>query len=342
MSRLDQSFIKAYHKRDQQPSAPAAPAPMPAPPAAAPSAAAKLREHSRIDERHAELRAHSEPHVKLPPSGPAAKSTSAKTVNAKTPSDRLAATVVAPVGLPGKVVGPVAVAARQETAAAEPAVELRAAFEVDRFLWPEACKNLLAATTDEYRRMASELLRAGQEHRKLVLITSLHRGEGRTLLTLYLAHALAQQRARVAIMDADTGRPQLARNLKLLPQAGWDETLQAGDPVTESWIESVADGTVLVPLRNPADQRDWRVDLGKLEQTMEQLCREHDLVLVDAGPLDDLASRELMSWMTGAVHSAAAIVVRDMRSPISGALEEVEQHLTHIGIRQWSVAENFV
>jgi len=373
MSRLDQAFIKAYRKRDQAHAPPPAPkarafAPAKAEVAAASSVGAAGLElqagvkpvaeappppipsrpsippgHRRVDPAHAELQPHSEPHLKrllaVPAVEPVLQAQAAKAAPAAAAAPAAPAT-----GSPKPP--PQAPKENKSEADKRPSEEtpheLRAAFEVDRFLWPEACKNLMAAAPEEYRRMAAELLEAGRGNRKLFLVTSLVRGEGRTLLTLCLGQALIQQKAKVVMMDGDIGHPQLARQLKLLPSTGWDETLQSSEPVTESWIESVADGAVLVPLCNPADERDWRIDIGRLEQTVELLCSQHDVVLVDAGPLDDLASRELMSWLAGAVKSAAAIVVRDVRSLSPGVLEEVEMHLAKIGVGRWDVAENFI
>ena len=303
-----------------------------------PPSIAISHEYSRVDSGHTSSRPHNQPHVRL------SAAIAANAISTAEPAPNRSSETPSPPIATG--VADAASASSSSSASVDQgagwAAEDRAAFEVDRFLWPDACKNLLTAASNEYRRMASELLANGKSGRKLFLVTSLRRGEGRTSLAICLAHALVQQKAHIALMEGDLGRPQLARQLKLLPSVGWDETLQAAEPVTESWVESIADGSVRVPQREPADQRNWRVDIARLEHTVELLCRQHDLLLVDCGPLDDLASRELMSWLAGAVQAATAVVVRDVRSHSPGMLDEVQQHLTKIGISRWDIVENFV
>lgn len=216
---------------------------------------------------------------------------------------------------------------------------LRAAFEVDRFLWPETCQKLLAAGS--WSEASRELAAASREGQQVFVIASQHRGEGRTSLALCLAQRLSEKKLRVTLVDADFHRPQLARQLKLLPAATWDEVLRGTLPLTESWIESVEDGVTLLPLKERADTTGL-IGNPRLKEQFSLLRRMNDIVLIDAGSLEDFTDREVLALLGGTAEIDGALIVRDVRKTATGELEQAPRCLDALGIARVDVVENFV
>jgi Mrp family chromosome partitioning ATPase len=216
----------------------------------------------------------------------------------------------------------------------------RAAFEVDNLLWPEVNYSLAAACRSQWDSLMRELVAASREGQKVVLVSSYARGEGRTSLVLCLAQLLSQKQKRVAVVDADFQRPQIARQLKLLPACGWDEVVRDKQPLTEAWIESVSDGVTLLPLDKQADATGLAGNT-RLKQVFEALRSTHDIVLIDAGAVSDSNDRENLALLAGTAQIDLAVLVRDVRSTSWDTLHDSQKCLDAIGIARWDVVENF-
>ena len=216
----------------------------------------------------------------------------------------------------------------------------RAAFEVDNLLWPEVNYSLAAACRGQWEQLMKEWLQSSRDGQKVVLVSSYRRGEGRTSLVLCLAQLLSQKQKRVAVVDADFQRPQIARQLKLLPACGWDEVVRDSQPLTEAWIESVSDGVTLLPLGQRADA-DGLTGNPRLKQTFEALRSQHDIVLIDAGAISDSNDRETLALLAGTAQIDSAVLVRDVRSTSWDTLHDSQKSLDAIGIGRWDVVENF-
>lgn len=215
----------------------------------------------------------------------------------------------------------------------------RAAFEVDRFLWPELCQRLMAAAS--WSEASRELAAASREGQQVFVIASQQRGEGRSTLALCLAQRLAEKKLRVTLVDADFHRPQLARSLKLLPATTWDEVLRGNLSLTESWIESVEDGVTLLPLKDGADTTGL-IGNPRLKELFSLLRRLSDVVLIDAGSLEDFSDREVLALLGGTAQVDGAIIVRDVRKTGVKDLDQAPKCLDALGIARVDVVENFV
>jgi Mrp family chromosome partitioning ATPase len=151
---------------------------------------------------------------------------------------------------------------------------------------------------------------------------------------------LSQKGKRVAIIDADLQRPQIARHLKLLPACGWDDVVRDAQPLTEAWIESVRDGVTLLPILDRADTKGLAGN-PRLKQMLQALRQQNDVVLIDAGSLSDANDREMLALLGGTAQIDAAIIVRDERVTTWDTLHDSQRCLDAIGIGRWDVVENF-
>jgi Mrp family chromosome partitioning ATPase len=222
-------------------------------------------------------------------------------------------------------------------AAREAPADFRPALEVPYFLWPEVCRTIVAERREHLARLAETLRTLGAGAR--VAVTSRERGEGRTTLVACLAAYLVQSETTCCLVDADFGRPQLARRLGVQPQVGWEEVLCGQVPLSEALVESGRDRCALLPLANPqpADVQS----LGKLQAGVDLgvLGEHYALVLLDAGPWEGLAALALqMLCRQGAID--ALLIVTDRRRPEQD-LATLADDLQATGVRLVGIVENF-
>ena len=92
----------------------------------------------------------------------------------------------------------------------------------------------MARAAEELDRLADALLAAGRQGQKVLAIGGCRRGEGATTLLLCAVRRLAERGIKPVLVDADLGRPRLAKRLGVQPQFGWDETTEAGGPIARS------------------------------------------------------------------------------------------------------------
>jgi Mrp family chromosome partitioning ATPase len=340
MSTLDQAFIRAYQagtRRAEKPT-PAAP-PVAAPvaamkPAAPPKPAATatptatatrttiLRQHF-VDESHAQSTA--APHY----ADPVSTEHHARLAERLAQINRLAAT-----GEPE----PMVEAVDEEVVVAE---RMRAAFETQRFTWPRNVEVLIASAGNEFGEFAHELAERSAAGRKTLAVTGVDRTEGRTTLLLALARMAATRGLRTVLVDLDLRAPNLAEQLGLRPELGWDDAYAERMQPSDALIESVDDRISLLPLRNgPANPRSLAGNTF-LRGAIEDLREQFDLVLLDVGPLtDDQQTIDLAAALCGSPLDDA-LVVRDRRRTTPKQVQEACRRLAVLGIHRWDVAENF-
>lgn len=216
-------------------------------------------------------------------------------------------------------------------------------FRVDSVCWPEVCNRLNTASPGQVDRLADHLLEGAGQGRKMVAIAGCRQREGATTLLLALARRLAGRGPAVALLDADFDCPQLARQLGLLPEVGWDEVLADGASPAEAMVESVEDRLGILPLREPRPEGSNPPRVPAQQQTIAlgALRQYFDLVLIDLGAFGgrrkdgSLISGETRRWID------AVVLVRDVRSTPPAELTHTRRRLHELGLAEAGVVENF-
>lgn len=231
------------------------------------------------------------------------------------------------------------------TATTAEAVEMRddfvPAFETQRFHWPRRAEVLIAAAGEEFAALAAELDERRREGRNTLVVTGALRGEGRTTLVLALARLAANRGLRTVVVDADLRSPQLAEQLGLRPETGWDDVQGERLSAADALVESLDDHVALLPLRSGFANPRALAGGGFLRGAIDQLRKHYDLVLVDAGPLgDDAETIDLAAALCGCPLDDA-LVVRDRRRTTPKQVNDVCRRVAALGIRHWDVVENF-
>jgi Mrp family chromosome partitioning ATPase len=217
-----------------------------------------------------------------------------------------------------------------------PLANLRPAFEVERLDWPGTVRSLLESKP-ELTTLTNELLPSGCG---TIVVTGCRRGEGRTSVALMLARHLARGGVRVALVDADFQRPQVADSLGIMVEAGWEESLAGETLPDEAAIESLADGLTIVPLRRPISASVLSEKREPFRQLIERWQTEFDIVCLDAGPLAESgdAGQEILF---DEAQIEAAVVVRDVRHCRLEQAHAVGRKLAQLGVSRWAIIENF-
>ncbi|MEX2121367.1 MAG: hypothetical protein WD847_17370 [Pirellulales bacterium] len=290
MSTLDQAFIRAYQKQDQQVST------------AQPAEQGRASGHPPI----------AAPHIPLDPVAP--------------DSGRVA-----------HPPGASAPAAVETSKAPEPMLP---AYEVQRFEWPDAVNRLLEDPAGYFCDYLPTL--TGATRPRSILVTGCRRGEGRTTLAMALARLAAGKLGKVALVEADFGRPQLADQLGIVPQAGWQDLLFGQQPLSEALVESLAEPVTLLPATSLAfGARTARV-ATRVQSVIESLVHQYALVCIDGGPWIGAAGDRRMSILDCHPMIDAALVVRDTRHSTMEDCQAVGRSLARYGIAQWDIVETFV
>ena len=135
-----------------------------------------------------------------------------------------------------RIVQPQAVAesARRSVPREEPAVDeqpeaprvpWKAQWEVDGFAWPDELLRLRDEQTEYFRYAGEKLRDASREGLKTLAVVSTREQEGCTTMAICLALAAAAAGARVALLDANLGHPELGPKLGLDFSNGWQESV---------------------------------------------------------------------------------------------------------------------
>jgi Mrp family chromosome partitioning ATPase len=214
-------------------------------------------------------------------------------------------------------------------------------WEVDEFKWPAACEDLMSHAPGDFDRSGVQLLAQAGAGRKVLLITSSQRSEGRSTLALCYARWAASKGVRVALVDADFQNPQIAGQLGLRVENGWPEVVYRHLPPQEAAIASLQDQFTVMPLRAKMPDVDGTHDarVAATTEVLEELYEAYDLVLVDCEPA--AAGDGLVPARGNLVSGIGALVVCDARRTTSLQLAEVIAGLRKAGIDTAGIVENF-
>jgi Mrp family chromosome partitioning ATPase len=229
---------------------------------------------------------------------------------------------------------------------AKPAVQhgFKPAWQVDRFTWPRVCRRLMDKANQEFDRLTDALMAVNARGQKVLAMAGCHRGEGTTTLLLCAARRLAERGVRLAVVDADLGRPRVAKRLGIQPQVGWNEASDAeGTPLDHAVVEATSNGLALASVRDPVSPNghtsgDWSL----LASCLETLKDHYEMVLVDLGPLENIGAIGDALGRVVEKKIDAVLLVHNGRTTSAERLSDVQQALTASGIAVAGVIENFV
>lgn len=225
------------------------------------------------------------------------------------------------------------------------AAPLRAAFEVETFIWPEVVQQMADTQEAAFAPLLAELGELSVRGRKLVAISGCRAGTGATTLLLALAQLLGKREVSTAVVDLEFWHPRLAGQLGIAPQIGWHEVLPGDQPLTEALVESLKDQVTLMPLCESI-ATDPLAEPARLANLLRTLSQGFDLVLLNVGldanpgPHTPAPPLDVVAWL-GKLQVDFALLVRDARKTNADEALALGQRLQAAGVRQWHLAENY-
>jgi Mrp family chromosome partitioning ATPase len=214
---------------------------------------------------------------------------------------------------------------------------LQPAWEVDRFQWPEHCKQLLSSENHYLADVGARLSNAARDGLNILAITSTRRGEGRTTLALCLARAAADAGVKVALVDADIENAQLVNELGVEASCGWQEVVLGKQPLSEAAIVSLEDKFTFFPWTSSATLKS--LNDPRATKVLREIAKTYSLVILDLGPVPGRETRMFEDGENCPID--AAILVRDLRWTSAIEAQRVAAQLTAAGVESVGIAENF-
>ena len=164
---------------------------------------------------------------------------------------------------------------------------------------------------------------------KLMMVTSVNAGSGKTFLTMNLAACFALRGQRVVTVDMDMRRASLSGYVDN-PEKGLSAWLE-GDNV--SWKELLCpveghDNVQVIPVgKKPANPTELLFS-PRLEQLLNELREAYDLVLLDCPPVEIVADTTIIArWADATLFVVrAGLMERDMLPTIENYYTEGKFH----------------
>lgn len=157
------------------------------------------------------------------------------------------------------------------------------------------------STVQSFKGIRNNLLqRLPATSKPVVTVVSSESGEGKTSLTLGLAHALASDGLSVLVVDGDLRQRALTSALELDDRLGWVNSSESPNPVSELVVKDALESVdvVAVGVHRPTQRSGDRGLEGgsrQLQEVLDHLREDYDVVLVDTANLNSYADSALIS-----------------------------------------------
>lgn len=152
---------------------------------------------------------------------------------------------------------------------------------------------------EQYNKLALTLIsRAAERGFRRVLVASAQHGEGRTLVTLNLACALARARQRVLVVDCDLLNPSVMNALGLPCEVGMVEALTNGMAPDAAAVRVMPYGFNVLPTRQRVENPVEVLAAPGFWKMLQTFDKEHDFILFDSSPLIEMGDSSLLARFT--------------------------------------------
>jgi capsular exopolysaccharide synthesis family protein len=141
-----------------------------------------------------------------------------------------------------------------------------------------------------------------------LMVTSAIQGEGKTTVSVDLAHAVALAGRRVVLAELDLRRPTFAEHFALDTHDGLTTALTAGTPLAELLIEPFTDVpnlSVLPAGRVPHNPSEL-LGSPRITELIAGLAAGVDIVILDAPPLNPVADAQVLLH-SPAIHACLVV-----------------------------------
>ncbi|MBE0598696.1 MAG: polysaccharide biosynthesis tyrosine autokinase [Desulfuromonadales bacterium] len=162
------------------------------------------------------------------------------------------------------------------------------------------------AAGEAYRKLRSLVVKLtrGNEFRNLLMVTSSLAAEGKSLTTLNLALALAQEYDHsVVLVDADLRKPSIHHYLGITPEVGLSHCLKDGVTLDRALIKTGLGKLVVLPAGEAVADPVELLASGRMREILRELKNRYPdrYVLIDTPPVLPFADAQVLSGLVDAV-----------------------------------------
>ncbi len=261
-----------------------------------------------------------------------------KPVAEQTPSAQPVAIPPRPVQAPVTQASKAQVPASKQTPAAGEKFQLESIPLFPEPAWPYVSDLLLGAGWPFISRLAEgmEKILSGRSSR--ILVSGVQRGVGATTLALTLGRWAVAGGRKVLVVDADLQAAGLTRMLGRDPARSWPAVTRGKDFVTTGLVRSSRTGIAFATTGKVRNRQLWPpFVLDRLGELLESAGDLFDLVLIDAGPVNQVvAEMSACKKLT-----PCAMVVSTGSASEEPMIQSAHQRLGQLGAQRILSARNF-
>jgi capsular exopolysaccharide synthesis family protein len=160
----------------------------------------------------------------------------------------------------------------------------------------------LSVLAECYRNICARLLFSQDEQSpQVILLTSAHPGDGKTVTTLNLAITLAQNGRKVVVVDADVRRGRCHALLRKKNHPGLTTVLAGEVPVQQALQETTVPGLSFLPRGVAAPSSPFSLGSPKVKELVDTLRQHFEFVLIDSPPAIAVSDAVLLARLCDGV-----------------------------------------
>jgi capsular exopolysaccharide synthesis family protein len=177
-----------------------------------------------------------------------------------------------------------------------------------------------SAPAEQYRSFVPVFLE--DEKRRVILVTSAARGDGKSLTCMNLALTVARDiNRRVLVIDADLRRPTAHRLLRVRAPAGLTEVLGGSASFEETVITTQVPNLSLLPAGRATKNPLTLITDKTFLQLLENARNSFDAIFIDSPPLMPVVDTKLLRKLADMV----VFVVRADATPREAVLRSLKE-----------------
>jgi len=204
-------------------------------------------------------------------------------------------------------------------------------FEVDAFRWPKITEELLNAHYSLLMPVVEQLLEASEQGRSLVGIAGTRPNVGCTTIQMCLARLIANAGKSVVLVDANFAEANLARDLGLEFESGWEDVLTGRVPLAECVVKSLEDRMALLPLAGPNGSAAELLASIQTSVTAGVLRYHYDVVLFNLGAAGQVPQWAAAQSVVQHCRLDASIIVADTEMTGAAGTAEIDPLMSLLG-----------
>lgn len=180
------------------------------------------------------------------------------------------------------------------------------------------------AFVESFGRLRSRFERvADKHHYKIIVINSIMENEGKSSVAVNLAISLSRKGKKVLVIDADLGKPAIAKIMAMKPENGLSEVLRENAAIGSALYHHDKTGVDYIMTDEVSEDREKLLENNVLKKCLEELRDHYDYILIDTPP----AALMEDALITAQYSDGVILVVRQDYTPVTFINRVIEKYL---------------